>query len=710
MTTICSGRALRVSVAILVISIVIGIAPLPIYAQRISTVWSNGWRFKKGDVSLDANTATWQVVSVPHTWNLKDGEHSRPRKTSILAKGRAATSEKHNSYYRGPGWYAYAFNAPEKWRGHRVFLQFEAASIVADVYLNGIHLGSHRGAFTAFTVELTPELIYGKRNEIRVRVDNSYHKNIPPLGGDFNMFGGLYRPVHLLITNRDCISPLNMGSSGVFITLASVSPNKAVIHIRSILSLFSSHLNYFKVRTALVNADGHVVATTIGKISLRHPDLVEQTLTVSHPHLWNGIPDPYLYSMHVALLRKSKVIDEVVQPLGIRTVAITEAQGFLLNGKPYPIWGVGRKQERLSDGWALTPEDELEDVKTILAMGATAVRDAHYPMSQHWHDLCDKYGLLVWDEVPLVNRINDTPEFAANASQQLQEMILQLNNHPSVAFWGLFNELRRGNPDTDKLLIDLKAQIKGLDETRLIVGASNQPNASFNKIPDFIAFNYYPGWYGGKVSDLSAYINARYHEVGHRIALSEYGAGGDPTQHQEGPPVKPAPTGYFHPEEYQDYVHEQLYSQIKGNPHLWGSFLWVMFDFASNGRDEGAVPGINDKGLVTHNHQLRKDAYFFYQANWSKKPMVYIASRRMIERHQPKTTIHVYSNMSSVTLYVNGRSLGATQPNNVNVFRWADVKLAPGINRIRAVGLFHGNTIEDKCDWRLLAPEKENAH
>lgn len=681
----------------------------PINAQRISTELSTGWRFTKGDAAIHSDSSTWQPVSVPHTWNLVDGEHRQPRNNNELVepKDEAKSETLRNPYYRGPGWYAYSLDVSESWRNRRVFLQFEAASTVADVYLNGDHLGTHRGGFTAFAIELTPKLLYGRRNEIRVRVDNRRQENVAPLAGDFNVFGGLYRPVHLLITDKDCITPLDMGSSGIFVSTKVLDTSHAVIDVRSTVSLLSKTKNDLKLRATVLDATNQVVATSVS--SLSKDSSILQNLTLLHPHLWNGISDPYLYSLHVALIRSNKIIDEVVQPLGIRTVAITEAEGFLLNGKPYPIYGVGRKQERLSDGWALTPQDELEDAQMIVSMGATAVRDAHYPMSQNWHNVCDRLGILVWDEVPFVNDMTDTPEFAANLHQQLQEMILQLNNHPSVSFWGLFNELKRNHPGQDDLLWSLKAQAKSLDATRPIVGASNQPNASFNKIPDFVAFNHYPGWYGGSASDWTSYIAERYREIGHRVAISEYGAGGDVTQHQEGAPIKPLAAGYFHPEEYEDYIHEQLYPQIKGNPHLWGTFVWVMFDFASNERDEGLVTGINDKGLVTHDHQLPKDAYFFYQANWTKKLMVYIASRRMAERYQSKTDIHVYSNTPSVELFVNGQSLGVGQVDNVHVFRWKNVTLSPGRNHIQAIASGAGESLKDSCDWTLLAKQKSHS-
>jgi beta-galactosidase len=285
-------------------------------------------------------------------------------------------------------------------------------------------------------------------------------------------------------------------------------------------------------------------------------------------------------------------------------------------------------------------------------------------------------------------------------------MVHQLYNHPSIAWWGLFNELRKSlNPSV--LINQLKADINGIDATRNTVGASNLPDATFAQIPDAPCRNTYPGWYGllkadekSEANQMSEVIDDVYKEFGNRrFALSEYGAGANTAQHMEGAPKVDGPYASFHPEEYQALVHEIDYAAIKNNPKLWGSFIWVMFDFASYGRHEGDTLGMNDKGLVTQDRQIKKDAYLFYKANWSTDPMVAIACRLLTPRQQAVTEVKVYSNCDVVELKVNGISLGKGSKNEVNVFHWHEVILQKGPNAIQAIGQINGQTVTDQCEW-----------
>lgn len=665
------------------------------FAQRTVEPLSTGWRFIKRDVALDASTSDWKSVTVPHTWNAQDGQ--------LGEKGNPGVK---GGYYRGPAWYARSLDVPAGWKGKRIFIRFEAASLVAKTYLNGHQLGEHRGGFTAFCYELTPYLHFGGSNELRVQVDNSHQKDVGPLGGDFNVDGGLYRPVQLIVTDPVCVTPLDFASPGVYLTTQSLDRQKATVEVRTLVSNGESVAANVSVGVEIKDANGKTVET-VSKDQSVPPSAtgtVTQNVTMEQPHLWNARKDPYLYSVVIHVLRDGREVDSVTQPLGLRTVAITEKQGFLLNGQPYPIYGVNRHQDMRDKGWALSPADHDADAKIILDMGATAIRLAHYPQSEYFHDICDRNGLLLWNEVPLVSSkgFNDTPEFAANAELQLREMILQRYNHPSATFWGLFNELGE-KPPPDALLTRLKEVAQSLDPSRLIVGASNKHGASFNKIPTWICFNGYPGWYGkGEPRGLSGAISDHFKEIGHRVGLSEYGAGANPSQHEEGAPKKIEAKGQFHPEEWQTYVHEREWAIIKNNPHLWGTFVWVMFDMPSAGRDEGGQTGLNDKGLVTQDRKTRKDAYFFYKANWNPEPMVYIASRRSTPRKMPSTPVEIFCNCSEVELRVNGQSIGKAKPNDVKVAHWDNVALRPGMNKIEALAQSTaGKQLYDSCEWVL---------
>ncbi len=647
---------------------------------------------RDGDIPIPAVSDQWQAVSVPHTWDAQDGQDGVPDPR------------------RGPGWYERPLGVPASWRGRRVFLRFEGASLVADVYVNGRHLGQHRGGFGAFCFEVTPALRFDGRDDLLVRVDNAVTADVAPLSGDFTVFGGLYRPVHLFATDPVCVSPLDFASPGVYLTQTAVGPQRATVSVRTLVSNGLGGAAPVRVETRVADAAGMVVAegSADAVVAPGETRAVTQAVSIAAPHLWQGRADPYLYSVTVRLRRGDSVVDAVTQPLGLRTVAITDRDGFLLNGIPYPVHGVSRHQERQGEGWAIRAADQAEDERLILEMGATAVRLAHYPQADDFYDLCDRDGLLLWTEIPQVNEIRLTPAFEANAEQQLREMICQHYNHPSAAWWGLFNELsgpytRSAVPELEHL----KAVAHSLDPSRPVVGVTYEGVYPIGHVPDRLGFNTYPGWYtpDRPADRLSRTVAAISRTVGHRIAVSEYGAGGSPDQHQEGRLRQPQAGGVFHPEEWETFVHERDWAQLARNPHVWGTFVWTMFDFASAGRREGPVFGLNDKGLVTHDHKLRKDAFFFYKANWNPAPMVYIASRRLTPRSLPVTEVQVFSDCPQVTLRVNGASLGPALADDVHVFRWEGVRLQPGVNRVEAVGQAGGGAVSDECTWVLQSPD-----
>ena len=683
-----SGHRLVLSALLFFSFIASGVA-----ATRQDQILTDGWKFIKDDAGLTAAPDSWQSVTIPHTWNTKSADEGDHKGDPHFKSG----------YYRGACWYAKSLDIPAGWQGKRVFIRFEAASLVSKTYLNGQLLGEHRGGFTAFCYELTPLLHFGAANDLRVQVDNSGQKDVPPLSGDFNVDGGIYRPVHLIVTDPVCISPLDLASPGVFFTTKSLTDTAAQIEVTTMVSNGGGSPVQLQVKTDIADAGGRYVATQTQPawVGAGSTASVLSTISLASPHRWDGRRDPYLYTATVSLVRGGGVADSVVQPLGLRTVAISEEKGFLLNGRPYPIHGVNRHQDWGDQGWAATPANFDEDAQIMLDMGVTAIRLAHYPQSDYLHNLCDHNGILLWNEIPLVNGVTNSPEFNANAEQQLREMILQRYNHPSVAFWGLCNEMgiKKGTPGPVDLIGHLKSVVQQLDPSRLIVCAVHIDNPIYDLIADHACFNCYPGWYAG-INNLQKQLTDGATEIGKRAGISEYGAGSNTAEHQEGA-LKQQRATALHSEEWQTHVHELVWPAIRDNPQLWGSFVWCMFDFPSARRHEGGFVGINDKGLVTEDRKTKKDAYFFYQANWTDRPMVYIASRRMTPRREAVTQIEVFSNCAKVDLTVNGKPLEAVSPDNVHVFRWPQVTLQQGQNEIKATATSSQGEITDSCAWFL---------
>ncbi|MDQ2731540.1 MAG: glycoside hydrolase family 2 protein [Armatimonadota bacterium] len=656
----------------------------------------DGWRFIKEDVpgaeAANFQDNQWQTISLPHTWNNLDGEDGG------------------NNYYRGPGWYRRNLTIDAALAAKSLFLKFDGAATVADVWVNGQVVGEHKGNFGAFCYDITPLVHTGADNVIAVKVNNAYNPDVPPRSGDFTISGGLYRDVHLLALDRLSVTPLDYASPGVFIKQSHVTDEGADLEITTELRNSNPADKNVTVRCTILDRDGKTVQSLRSRMKAGagvQTNVVQQ-VTLRHPHLWNGRIDPYLYTVTTEVMDGARKTDEVTQPLGIRYFRVDPNEGFFLNGKHYELHGVTRHQDRIDKGWAIGPAEHLEDYNLITEMGCTGIRLAHYQHADYFYSLCDQGGLVVWAELCLVNSLNDTEAFRQNARQQLTELIKQNYNHPSILFWGLFNELSFGRgktadndagPHPWDLIAELNGLAHQLDPTRLTTAATNlNPSHPANFITDVIAFNRYPGWYGGNPTEWAGWLDDFHRKYPTRsLGISEYGAGASIHQHEQNP-VQPKAGGPWHPEEWQSVVHEDAWNAMKTRPYIWGTFLWNMFDFASDGRREGDTPGRNDKGMVTYDRKTRKDSFFWYQANWTSAPMMYITSRRFTPRTNPSADVKVYSNCSTVELSVNGKSMGSKTSDD-HIFLWPAVMLGNGENRLEAVGLKDGKTTRDSCVW-----------
>ena len=657
---------------------------------REDTLLDSGWKWQLGNptnaAAPDFNDAGWTTVSLPHNWGWKETQEGKP-------------------YYRGPGWYRRELDiTPET--GKRYFLRFEAASLVADIYLNGKLLGEHRGGFGAFCFEITKQISDTGTNLLAVRVDNTRFPDIAPLSGDFSVYGGLYRPVHLIVTGEEDFALTDHGSPGVAWLQTSVTQTQAVLDVTAQISNGTQKKLPLKLVASVVDADGKTVVSSEQAITLALRDTAPYYLrvTVPQPHLWNGRKDPYLYQAVIELRsRDDAVVDRVVQPLGLRYYSVDPDKGFFLNGHPYNLHGVDRHQDFMNVGWAITDADMDTDISLIKEIGATCVRCAHYQHSDYFYSLCDKAGILVWAEIPQVNGISDTPEFENTSRNQLLDLIRQNINHPSIFVWSLANEIGNGRTDDPhQELQDLAAVAHGEDPTRpTIMATMTDARPQMNKITDLLGWNIYPGWYGGSMNDYGRELDSLRNTSRHGgFCLSEYGAGANPAQHEQNP-EHPNPGGQWHPEEWQAEVHEAAWAAIKARPFVWASFAWCMFDFAVSTRHEGGQPGLNDKGLVTRDRKTKKDAFYFYKANWSDEPVLYITGRRFTERTNAVTNVKIYSNAAKVQLLLNGVSHGERSDGTNCVFVWKEVRLSPGQNQVEARAEREGKSLTDSCVWML---------
>lgn len=691
-------RALRSVLSVAAALAAASVAPRAAHAAdgRQTVSLDRGWRFLASDGASAEQTGfddhLWQPVDLPHTWNGLDGQDGG------------------DDYRRGAGWYRRHLALDPSFAGRRLYLQFDGASLMADVYVNGVHLGNHRGGFARFRFDATGVLHAGADNVIAVRVDNG-KLGIPPTAADFTIFGGLYRDVSLLATDPVQVSAMDMGSPGVFVEQGAVGADSASIMVRAEVENHSPMPREVDMQVTVLDAARAAVAgadsTFRVHLEPNGTNEVAKPLIISRPHFWNARSDPYLYTVRVELRpvalngAKGGVSDAVEQPLGLRSFTVDPDRGFILNGKYLDLYGFNRHQDWPDKGWAISDAEEAEDFGIMMDSGATAVRVSHYQQSDSWYGRCDRSGLVAWAEIPSWGQGLATPEFLESAKQQLRELIRQNFNHPSICFWGVGNET--SGPASESVIEALTEVVREEDPSRLSTYASNHDNADpKNWHTDVVAFNRYFGWYGGQLSDFAPWLDktrADYPRA--RFGMSEFGAGGSIFQHEENP-ARPSARGPFHPEEYQNLYHEAYWAALKDRPYVWAKFIWCLHDFASDGRNEGDHAGRNDKGLVTYDRSVMKDAFYFYKANWSGAPVLHIASCRFTERTDPVTEVKVYSNAPEVTLEVNGTSLGTVaDPKGGRVFRWAGVRLSPGQNRVSVRAHFGASAATDSCVWTL---------
>lgn len=659
---------------------------------REVTPFNNGWEFKKGPFPTDAMqtaarwNADWEQVNVPHTWNADDMQ------------------KKTNSFYAGVAYYRKHYVFPESLEGKRLFLRFEGVGACAEVYVNGYLVGTHKGAYSAFVCEIGSQVRMGEENEIVVKADNAARPDVIPVNHAlFGVYGGIYRPVWLIVTEPCNIVVNDCASPGVYITQKNVSKQSADVSVRVKLDNATLAPAALELENAIYTREGKLVKVHRQSFELT-PQGVQSYVSdfkISHPHLWQGREDPYLYKVVSRLKQDGQVIDEVIQPLGLRKYEAVAGKGFFLNGKKYPMYGVTRHQDWWGMGSALTNREHDFDLEQIMEVGATTVRFAHYQQSDYIYSRCDTLGLIIWAEIPFVNRV--TGQEWDNVHQQMRELIRQSFNHPSIYVWGIHNEVYHPHGYTAALTQSVHDLCKLEDPDRYTVAVNGYGHAEHpvNGNTDIQGMNRYFGWYEKKIQDIKPWIEKMEKEYPwQRLMLTEYGADAN-IEHQTELLGDALNWGSdFYPETFQTKTHEYQWGVISQHPYILASYLWNMFDFAVPQWKRGGVDARNMKGLITFDRKIRKDAFYWYKANWSKEPVLYLTQRRNTERERRETSVTVYSNLGTPRVFLNGRELDGVRKGYTDVhYIFDQVTLAEGRNVLRAVIVSDGKEYTDEIVW-----------
>ena len=621
--------------------------------MRHKIILDNGWNFvKNAENAGDALAQSGTEVTLPHTWNATDGQDGG------------------NDYYRGTCWYTRKLCAREivdltgeEVSKGEVWLEFEGAAMTADVYLNGEQLAHHEGGYSTFRVNLTGHL--REENFLAVAVDNGENDRVYPQKADFTFYGGLYREVFLIVVPKTHFALGYAGAPGIRVTprveVAGTDENGLPAgRARVAVSAWVEGVS--EGRTVRFILDGQERDVLVAK------GCAQAEFELAKARLWNGLEDPYLYTVFAELYEDGTKTDEISARFGCRHMRFDSQEGFFLNGRAYPLRGVSRHQDRAGVGNALTRAMHREDLALILEMGANTIRLAHYQHAQYFYDLCDEKGVVVWAEIPYITL--HMKNGRANTLSQMKELVVQNYNHPCIACWGLSNEITAAlgvNEDlleNHRLLNDLCHELDATRPTTMAHVFMLETDSELIRIPDLGSYNLYFGWYLGELSQNDSFFDAYHSQYPKRcIGLSEYGADANPQFHS----LSPQRGDYT--ETYQTLYHEHLLKMIQQRPYLWATHVWNMFDFGADGRDEGGKHGVNQKGLVTMDRKTKKDAFYLYKAYWGREPFVHICGRRYVDRAEDVTEVKVYSNQPKVTLYVDGARFQTKQGSRIFVFQ-----------------------------------------
>ena len=607
-------------------------------------------------------------VVLPHTWNALDGQDGG------------------SDFHRGTC--AYQIPLPNPTAGKRQYIEFEAANHVATVWCNGVELGTHKGGFSTFRFDLT-DVLKDSGNELTVAVCNA-ECDVYPQFADFTFFGGLYRPVWFVEVEQAHFDLMKDGTTGIFVTPRCSGLTR--------LDVFPVNCEGCTVEVSLLDAEGMVVGCNAAPAephTILHVD-------VADPHLWQGMADPYCYKAVVSLSKDGEILDHVTTTYGYRSFRVDADTGFHLNGKSLPLRGVCRHQDREDKGWAISNEDHAEDLAVIKDMGANSIRLAHYQHAQVFYDMCDQQGFVIWAEIPFISKFRPGKDAYDNTMSQMKELIAQNYNHPAICFWCIANEITIGGycEEMYRNLSDLNALCKRLDPSRLTTIAqmpSAPKNSEHMYVTDLLSGNYYIGWYFGQMSENAATFDEFHQKNPDRcFGVSEYGVDNLLSWHSA------QPENHDYTEEYAWTYHHHMLKVFADRPYIWSTYMWNMFDFAVDFRDEGGIKGRNCKGLVSFDRKTYKDSFYVYKAYWTSEPMVHICGRRFVDRAPDERDVTVFTNADTVTLLLNGQSLGEQAVvDHAAVFQ--NVPLVDGENTLTAVV----NGAEDTIMLRGAAEHNE---
>jgi beta-galactosidase len=570
----------------------------------------------RGAQRPEYDDSSWEPINLPHTWNAHDVVDEKP------------------GYWRGIGWYRKHFKLGATLRGKRIFLEFEGANSVSEFWLNGEKLGEHKGGYTSFEFDVTGWAKFGgPDNVLTVKVDNLFHPTVPPtVKTDYCFYGGIYRAVWLRVS-----SPVYL--SQVYWVTPTVNELAAQTTVHSEVTNTTAQAGQYTLLQEIFDPEGHVVqtATTLVRVAAgAHAVVTQEKIQVEHPRLW--APDtPEVYRLRTSLKEGGRVLDAVENPLGFRWFKFDPQNGFFLNGKRVQIQGTNWHQSYPGMGDALPNSRHVKDMEVIREMGANFWRTSHYPHAPATLEASDRLGLMVWEELPINKEIGDPNQYTANVLRMAEEMIRRDRNHPAIILWGIAGEINAPLSVSKRVVGAVANRYRALDPTRSVVMHAPR-SEEIEALVDVVGLDVSP-----ETDEKHRRYPQRSFMVG-EYAAATMGRG----IYGMGPQS----------EDLACLKHEAYLRELNRRPWMAGGAIWHQFDYAGETYDT-VIPHIVAFGMADV-WRIPKDVYYFYQSQWTTKPMVHIVGHWTWPGDEGRTkAVKVYSNVEEVELYLNAKSLGA---------------------------------------------------
>jgi beta-galactosidase len=687
---------------------------------------ASGWEFLREpldgpwEVWHSKEIATWQPITMPHCFNSYDG------------------CDPDTPAYRGNGWYRTHVAVANPYPNGRTLLHFEGAGQTTAVYVGDTLIGRHTGGYDEFAFDIsdalhqppTPPAADNKSEKqpdgipVAILCDNSRDlERMPSDLSDFTLYGGLYRNVNLVYVPAVSLETVHVKTSlATPNSPAEVEVIAALYNPANTSDSITLAIEIFDSKGASIHIAKQTVAPWTGVKSLT-------SFTLRTPQLWSpSAPD--LYECRISLITPGGKYT-AHETFGIRHTEWVDHGPFKLNGQRLLLRGTHRHEDHAGYAAAM-PDDLIEhEMRLIKEMGANFIRLAHYQQSRRVLELCDRLGILVWEEIPWCRGGIGNDVFQEMGRRTLRNMIAQHYNHPSILLWGLGNEndWPTEYPEVDQqkiraYLTELRDLSHQLDPSRM----TTIRRCDFARdIPDVYSPSIWAGWYSGTYPEYQKSLETQRERVNH-LFHAEWGADSHAGRHSENPDKALAQiaTGHGTDERGLAYLNRGGEARVSKDgdwsetyacnlfdwhlkvqetiPWFTGSAQWVFKDFTTPLRVENPVPRVNQKGLITRDMQ-RKEAYYVFQSYWTDLPMVHIYGHSWPVRWGAageQKMVKVYSNCNTAELFLNGVSLGIRKRNSQDFpaagLRWM-MPFVEGTNKLRVVAHKGSVTVNDQIEF-----------